>query len=77
LMFVFEGSIASWGRRGYAIYIPKHLEKFAAELHGKPIMVVVIPKEMSDLTKPLEELRKEIETLRKEIEELRRRVEGG
>ena len=77
LILVFEGSISSWGRRGFAIYIPKHLEKFAAELHGKSVLVLVIPKEMSDLMKPLEELRRDVEALRREVEELRKRIEGG
>jgi len=37
------------------------LEEFAAELHGKPVMALAIPKEMSELLKPLEELRREVE----------------
>ena len=77
MILVFEGSIASWGKRGFAIYIPRHLEGYASQLHGKRVLVIVIPLEMHELLKPLEELRKEIDALRREVEELRKRIEGG
>ncbi|NPA97113.1 MAG: hypothetical protein GXO32_05880 [Crenarchaeota archaeon] len=41
-MLVFEGSVISWGQKGYAIYVPKEYQKFIERYRGKRIIVIVL-----------------------------------
>jgi len=39
------GSIQKWGDKGYVIYVSKRYQKILEELHGKKVVVIVIPLE--------------------------------